>query len=232
MSLIIDGVEIPTNGSVFYNGTELDKIICNGVVVWEKITDIDVAAAIINGTLPYIVYHGPDSVTGNGNTKRIVHTTQNCMVEDNNHGEYNTAIRVSDGVIAFNVRGSSSRTSNDPSLSGDQYIQFSLDVTPFRIIQLTIETSGEASASGKVACTFSVFFNSTMVSSEYAYVCDHPWDPNNDNNQQVSGAVIRKTIDISSYTGVYDIKLNNQFYTQSESNSRARSVVSTLQFLS
>lgn len=37
MSLIINGVEIPTNGSVFYNGTDLDKIICNGVVVWEKI---------------------------------------------------------------------------------------------------------------------------------------------------------------------------------------------------
>lgn len=38
MSLIINGVTIPEDdGSIFYNGTELDKVVCNGVTVWEKV---------------------------------------------------------------------------------------------------------------------------------------------------------------------------------------------------
>lgn len=38
MSLIINGVTIPEDdGSVIYNGTELDKVIYNGVTVWEKV---------------------------------------------------------------------------------------------------------------------------------------------------------------------------------------------------
>ena len=38
MSLIINGVEIPTtNGQVLYNGTDLTSVVCNGVEVWKKI---------------------------------------------------------------------------------------------------------------------------------------------------------------------------------------------------
>ena len=44
MSLIVDGVEIPTNGDfVNYNDTSVDKVIYNNVVVWEKILFEDVS---------------------------------------------------------------------------------------------------------------------------------------------------------------------------------------------
>ena len=36
MSIIINGVEIPNTGNIIYNGVDLDKVIYNGVVVWEK----------------------------------------------------------------------------------------------------------------------------------------------------------------------------------------------------
>ena len=42
MSLIINGVDIPNTGDIKYNGTSLEKIICNGVEVWKKQTSIDV----------------------------------------------------------------------------------------------------------------------------------------------------------------------------------------------
>lgn len=70
MSLIINGTGIPVAGSVVYNNTNLDKVICNGSTVWEKATDF----YIWKDGNPYPSYnpslfgttHGKISFTRNG----------------------------------------------------------------------------------------------------------------------------------------------------------------------
>ena len=36
MAIIYNGTNIPTTSHIYYNGTDLDKVIYNGVVVWKK----------------------------------------------------------------------------------------------------------------------------------------------------------------------------------------------------
>ena len=43
MALIINGTTVPYGGAVNYNGTELDKIICNGSIVWERKATVDIS---------------------------------------------------------------------------------------------------------------------------------------------------------------------------------------------
>ena len=40
MSLIVNGIEIPNTGDIVYSVVHLEKIICDGVTVWEKQKDI------------------------------------------------------------------------------------------------------------------------------------------------------------------------------------------------
>ena len=41
MSIIINGVNIPNNGDfIKYNGTNIEKVVCNGIEVWKKQKDI------------------------------------------------------------------------------------------------------------------------------------------------------------------------------------------------
>ena len=49
MSLVINGHEILSSGLVYYNSVDLDKIICNGVIVWEKQKDITINPATPGG---------------------------------------------------------------------------------------------------------------------------------------------------------------------------------------
>ena len=65
MAIIVNGVNIPTNGDFIKVGnTIVDKVICNGVVVWERMKDIDILAALCSGTLSYTSYDGPDRLSG------------------------------------------------------------------------------------------------------------------------------------------------------------------------
>ena len=41
MSLIFNGTEISSGNQIMFNGSDVKKIICNGVIVWEGIVPIE-----------------------------------------------------------------------------------------------------------------------------------------------------------------------------------------------
>lgn len=87
MTLIVNGTTIPTSATVKYNGTNLTKIICNGVVVWQKSFYV-----IQNGTLlssSYVTSKAANGYAGhssfNGNCSR--HTASGYF----DYGMYGTS---------------------------------------------------------------------------------------------------------------------------------------------
>lgn len=87
MALIINGTTIPTSATVSFNGTNLTKIICNGVVVWQKSFYV-----IQNGTLlssSYVTSKAANGYAGhssfNGNCSR--HTASGYF----DYGMYGTS---------------------------------------------------------------------------------------------------------------------------------------------
>lgn len=79
MNLIINGTTIPTNASITFDGNPVDKVICDGVTVWER---------IVNWTLPF----------GYPNYRGVV--TQN-------HVNVNCGFSVGDSLIYMHCQDSS-----------------------------------------------------------------------------------------------------------------------------
>lgn len=69
MSLIVDGTNIPNTGDIYYNGTKLTKVICNGVTVWEKQTIPD---TITSGLGVSRVFIDEFAVTQNAPTSHVL----------------------------------------------------------------------------------------------------------------------------------------------------------------
>lgn len=112
MSLIYNGTNIPNTGIIRYNGTELSKVIYNGITVWEKIvytrseytilqgrTQIDCTQGIVN--FPTFGYN--HTITGNtisinspgqivANTRCSVQFTARFMCENVDGQSVNCAI--------------------------------------------------------------------------------------------------------------------------------------------
>lgn len=68
MSFIVNGTEIPANGDYIKAGdTLVDKVVCNGVTVWEKLKEKYIAAAYGIATL----YSSDDGITWSENATGI-----------------------------------------------------------------------------------------------------------------------------------------------------------------
>ena len=66
MALIVNGVTIPSSGIVTYNGVSLDKVIYNGVTVFEKVSVIREPASgeyYVYGTTHWIIANGNNYTT-------------------------------------------------------------------------------------------------------------------------------------------------------------------------
>ena len=74
MSLIIDGTNIPNSGDyVIFDNTKLDKVICDGVVVWEKQKDITMTPTNYGGLSVTGKWSG-DYYSRNGNLDGTVYS--------------------------------------------------------------------------------------------------------------------------------------------------------------
>ena len=227
MAIIVNGTNIPASGNIKYGNTDITKVnvVKNGITttVWEKVTNINAL------TIPYNIYHGPDSVSNDSWTQPVLH-------EDsiyNSDGKYRTFIDTANNQLKFLVLASGNLGYNRPNLSGNQYISFQLDVTPYKKIKVTISSICNATLSGYIRSNFSIQFDSTTISSIYTCGATNTWEEgksNSDYTQFGTSLVIEQ--DISSYTGVKNIKLNNSFDASSRQNVSIRSTITSFQLLS
>ena len=228
MAIIVNGVNIPTNGDFIKVGnTNIDRVICNGVTVWERMRDADILAALCAGTLAYTKYQGPDHLSGKDSDGDdvdvdITHT-------GNIHAKYDLYAGVeSDYIIFSNEISGVDHVDSDSASNGPNYIEFTYDLTSFNKLDFSGTKTADTSIGGNVWGKFHINIDGTRKSNEYMAS-----SRNDEESGDFAYTPFSESIDVSSYTGVHTIKLVHEYWMHTQmTNCSTRFQITQLKLLS
>lgn len=232
MAIIVNGVNIPTNGEYLtVNGVPIEKVVANDVVVWERIRNIDILNEILSGSIPYTKYEGPDRIDGEDDSGNEVWSYVDHDPYNENQS-INSAIRIDNPAKLIFLHSAQGSDDSEPlSICWTMYLEFTYDLTPFKKISFNASQHVGCTTGGAASQTFFITVNSTKISRDYQlyfhqgteliedgvlvwaeWTADEDEDPEPD--RTFSGEV-----DISSYNGVQTIRLCCEIYSMDFGNS-------------
>lgn len=228
MAIIVNGVNIPTNGDFIKVGnTIVDKVICNGVVVWERMKDIDILAALCSGTLSYTSYDGPDRLSGIDDDGEEVNID---VTHTGGHSTVDLYVGIDSNFIKMrHYTHGAHDVPIDSSKNGANYLEFTYNLSSYNKLDFSGIKVADTSIGADTRGNFCISIDNVIKSN--VYQADSHNDEESGNYQETD---FSESIDVSSYTGIHTIRLNYNYYstTHITHHTSAQITIHKLQLLS